>query len=78
MVDLKDIETLEKHFDERYVMQSDCADIQMANNKKFAHDDKRISSNTDTLNGFKKLGWIIITALIAEVVVGILGLLQGA
>jgi hypothetical protein len=78
MVDLKDIETLEKHFDERYVMQSDCADIQMANNKKFANDDKRISANTDTLNGFKKLGWIIITALIAEVVVGILGLLQSA
>ena len=75
-VGVEDIEILERHFDERYVMQSDCADIQMSNNKKFASDDKRISANTTTLEGFKKLGWIIVGALVAEVVVGILGLIK--
>ena len=36
------IEKLEKHFDDRYVLQSECADIQEGVNSKFANDDKRI------------------------------------
>ena len=36
------IEKLEKRFDDRYVLQSECADIQEGVNKKFANDDKRI------------------------------------
>ena len=76
VVEMSEIEQLEKYFDDRYVMQGDCNDIQLANNKKFANDDKRIEAAETTLNGFKKLGWIIVGALVAEVVVGVLGLLQ--
>ena len=36
------LEKLEKHFDDRYVLQSECADIQECVNRKFANDDKRI------------------------------------
>ena len=36
------IEKLTKHFDARYVLQSECADIQAGVNSKFANDDKRI------------------------------------
>ena len=36
------LEKLEKHFDDRYVLQSECSDIQEGVNKKFANDDKRI------------------------------------
>lgn len=36
------IEKLEKHFDDRYVLQSDCSEKQEIVNKKFANDDKRI------------------------------------
>lgn len=36
------IEKLTNHFDARYVLQSECADIQAGVNSKFANDDKRI------------------------------------
>ena len=36
------LEKLEKHFDARYVLQSECADMQECVNSKFANDDKRI------------------------------------
>ena len=38
----EDITELKKVFDERYVLQSDCNEIQAGVNKKFANDDKRI------------------------------------
>ena len=38
----EDIQVLKKEFDDRYVLQSDCNEIQEGVNKKFANDDKRI------------------------------------
>ena len=38
----EDITELKKVFDDRYVLQSSCSEIQEANNSKFANDDKRI------------------------------------
>lgn len=38
----EDITELKKVFDDRYVLQSDCNEIQEGFNKKFANDDKRI------------------------------------
>ena len=38
----EDIQELKKVFDDRYVLQSDCNEIQDGFNKKFANDDKRI------------------------------------
>lgn len=42
MVTHEDITELKKVFDDRYVLQSDCNEIQEGVNKKFANDDKRI------------------------------------
>lgn len=38
----EDITELKRVFDDRYVLQSSCSEIQETNNKKFANDDKRI------------------------------------
>ena len=38
----EDIQLLKKEFDDRYVLQKDCNEIQEGVNKKFANDDKRI------------------------------------
>ena len=38
----EDITELKKVFDDRYVLQCSCSEIQEANNSKFANDDKRI------------------------------------
>ena len=38
----EDIQFLKKEFDDRYVLQKDCNEIQEGVNKKFANDDKRI------------------------------------
>ena len=38
----EDIQLLKAEFDDRYVLQSSCNEIQDRNNSKFANDDKRI------------------------------------
>lgn len=38
----EDIQFLKKEFDDRYVLQKDCNEIQEGVNRKFANDDKRI------------------------------------
>ena len=67
-IDLHDLEVIEKHMDGRYVLADDCNDIQKDVTKKFSSDDKRLSNIENTLNGFKKIGWVAVSALIAEVV----------
>ncbi len=42
MIDHNDIMELKRVFDDRYVLQSDCNEVQERNAKKFANDDKRI------------------------------------
>lgn len=39
---IDEIKELEQLFDERYVLQNDCNEVQSSINKKFANDDKRI------------------------------------
>lgn len=39
---IDEIKELEKLFDERYVLQNDCNEVQSSVNKRFANDDKRI------------------------------------
>lgn len=42
IMEINEIKEIEKYFDDRYVLQSDCNDTQESINKKFANDDKRI------------------------------------
>lgn len=76
MIDHNDITELKKVFDDRYVMQSDCNEIQIANNKKFAYDDKRIEQQESFISGLKKFGWAILGVLLGEVAVSLLTLLK--
>ena len=38
----EDLQVIKKELDDRYVLQSDCNEIQEGVNRKFANDDKRI------------------------------------
>ena len=74
----EDITELKKVFDDRYVLQSDCSEIQEANNSKFANDDKRLD-RIELLqeNGNKKIdknNWLAITILgvIISTVIGMI------
>lgn len=62
-----DVMELKKVFDDRYVMQDECSNIQMHNNKKFSNDDKRIEALS---RDFKSIKWLITT--IATSSIGIL------
>ena len=42
MLTREDVEDLKNEFDERYVQQKSCNDIQIQNNSRFSNDDKRI------------------------------------
>lgn len=42
MFSYEDIEKIQKIFDERYMLQTDCDATQQKINNKFANDDKRI------------------------------------
>ena len=75
----EDIQMLKNEFDDRYVLQSDCNEVQENVNKKFANDDKRIDRimflQEDTNNKLTKNNWLttaILTVIIGLVVTAIL------
>lgn len=78
----EDIQELKKVLDDRYVLQSDCNEIQEGVNKRFANDDKRIDlilteqrqMRTETKSGLKFNNWLTI-AVLGCIVVGIVGFL---
>lgn len=73
---MDDMNTIKAELDDRYVMQSDCNDVQANNNTKFAFDDKRIEKQEEFIGGLKKFGWAIISVLVGEVVVSLITLLK--
>lgn len=75
-ISMEDMNAIKSELDDRYVMQTDCNDIQANNSKKFAYDDKRIEKQEEFIGGLKKFGWAIISVLIGEVVVSLITLLK--
>lgn len=71
----EDIQELKTVFDDRYVLQSDCATTQENVSKKLANDDKRIDKLFDRLNLWDKLLWAIASASIGALVVSFLQLI---
>lgn len=71
----EDIQELKTVFDDRYVLQSDCATIQENVSKKLANDDKRIDKLFDRLNLWDKLLWAIASASIGALVMSFLELI---
>lgn len=72
-----DFDEIQKRFDDRYVLQTKCTDIQTKNNTRFANDDKRLEKQEDFAKGLKKFLWIGLSALIGEVVISFIQLLRG-
>ena len=74
----EDITELKKVFDDRYVLQSDCSEIQEGFNRKLANDDKRIDrilllqeSNTKSL---QKNNWLT-TAVLGVIISAVIGMI---
>ena len=75
----EDITELKKVFDDRYVLQSDCNEIQEGVNRKFANDDKRIDlilveqkqMRKETKDGLKFNNWLT-TAVLGVLVAGLI------
>ena len=69
----EDIQELKKVFDDRYVLQSDCNEIQEGVNRKFANDDKRIDlilaeqkqMRKESKQGFTFNNWLTSGVLLA-------------
>lgn len=71
----EDFQEIKKVLDDRYVLQSDCDDIQRETNKKFANDDKRIDLLSHRMNVWNKLLWTIATTSIGALVTSVLQLI---
>ena len=65
----EDWNEIEERLDERYVMQSDCNNIQTEAAKKFANDDKRIEIIAHDFEVIKKLMWTVASASIGSLIV---------
>lgn len=74
----EDIQMLKQEFDDRYVLQSSCSEIQEGFNSKLANDDKRIDrilllqeSNTKSL---QKNNWLT-TAVLSVIISAVIGMI---
>ena len=78
----EDIQEIKRVLDDRYVLQSDCNEIQEGVNKKFANDHEQIAlilaeqkaMRTETKSGLKFNNWLTI-AVLGCIIVGIVGFL---
>ena len=69
----EDIQEIKKVLDDRYVLQSDCNEIQDGFNQKLANDDKRIDMilleqkqmRKETKSGLKFNNWLTAAVLVA-------------
>lgn len=81
MLTHEDFVEIKKILDDRYVRIDECNEKQAEVNKKFANDDKRLDMMLGAIKGlakdistFKKIGWVAISALIGEFVLGFLNM----
>ena len=69
----EDIQVLKQEFDERYVLQSDCDNVQSEMNSKFSRDDKKLAVLDLKMTACLWLMGIIASGLIALVIKAYLG-----
>ena len=67
----EDITELKKVFDDRYVLQSDCSEIQEGFNNKFANDNADIKLLQQGQSQNNKLAWGILIGVVCLVIEGI-------
>jgi hypothetical protein len=69
----EDIQVLKQEFDERYVLQSDCDNVQSEMNSKFSSDDKKLAVLDLKMTACLWLMGIIASGLVALVIKAYLG-----
>ena len=70
----EDLDVIEQHLDDRYVMQTDCDSTQRENNKKFANDDTRIKLFEQKMKSWEWIFKLIATGTIGTLLTSILSL----
>lgn len=70
------IKDIEEHMDNIYVRQKYCLDKQEEINNKLARDDKRIDLIAQNVEFMRKLGWIIASAVIGQLVVSLFSVMR--
>ena len=72
----EDITELKKVFDDRYVLQSNCSEIQESFNSKLANDDKRIDRilllQESITKSLQKNNWLT-TAVLGVIISAVIG-----
>lgn len=69
----EDIQTLKAEFDDRYVLQSDCDNVQKNMNDKFSKDDKKLAVLDLKMTACLWLVGLIASGLVALVIKAYLG-----
>ena len=69
----EDIQTLKAEFDDRYVLQSDCDNVQTEMNVKFSRDDKKLAVLDLKMTACLWLMGLIASGLVALVIKAYLG-----
>ena len=71
MITHEDIQILKEEFDDRYVLQSDCSEIQEDVNNKFGNNNTDIKLLQQGQSQNNKLTWGILIGVVCLVIEGI-------
>lgn len=66
---------LEKHFDDIYVRQQTCNEIQKQENEKISRIDKCLEVAVHDFALIKKIMWLILTSVLGVLVTSVLGMI---
>lgn len=69
----EDIQVLKKEFDERYVLQTDCDNVQKDMNDKFSRDDKKLAVLDLKMTACLWLMGVVASGIVALVIRAYLG-----
>ena len=64
----EDVILLQQLLDDRYVLQTDCKEVQIDVQQEFAKEKQDIAVTKNDVGGMKKLMWTIAAACIGELV----------
>ena len=73
--DLDFMTELEKHFDNVYVRQQKCNEIQKQENEKISRIDKRLEIEVHDIALIKKIMWLIFSSVLGLLVTSILSII---
>ena len=73
--DLDFMTELEKHFDNVYVRQQKCNEIQKQENEKISRIDKRLEIEVHDISLIKKIMWLIFSSVLGLLVTSVLSII---